>query len=112
MSRVKAFVEWLTQTDSEQEQSVDVEYLSDSDVQYKYMSMGDGLDSKCRCDLCGQQFDLEAFPELVEHVAAHDEQGSAEIDPFEHPEEWGIITKETLNNADQWNPENGFEVEE
>lgn len=40
-----------------------------------------------RCNLCGQLFKLKKMPEAIEHVAAHDEQGSADIDPFEQQHE-------------------------
>jgi DNA-binding transcriptional ArsR family regulator len=47
--------------------------------------------ARCRCDLCGSQYPLGDFADLVEHVAAHDEQGAAEIDPFEREAPvWGV----------------------
>ena len=111
MSRLEAFVAWLTKTDEEQEESVDVEYLSESDIRYKYMTIGDDPESYCRCDLCGHLFELEAFPELVDHVAAHDQQGAAEIDPFETAEQQTMITKETLDEVEEWRSDNIDEVD-
>jgi hypothetical protein len=111
MSRLEAFVAWLTQTDDEQEESVDVEYLSESDIRYKYMTIGDDPESYCRCDLCGHLLELEAFPELVDHVAAHDQQGAAEIDPFEIAKQQTMITKELLSEVEEWRSDNIDEVD-
>lgn len=86
MSRVEAFLDWLLPEDEQDVEDVDTAFLLEHGGRYKYVSIIDGETARCRCDLCGAQRALRDFPELVEHVAGHDEQGAAEIDPFEEPE--------------------------
>ena len=84
MSRLKTVLDWFTQDDEPEQHTVDTEFLREHGGRYKYVTVADIDGDWCRCDLCGQRFDLEEFPDLVEHVAGHNEQGAAEIDPFEH----------------------------
>jgi hypothetical protein len=46
------------------------------------------------------------FGELVEHVAGHDEQGAAEIDPFDEAEDRTVLTDDLLEEVDEWRGEN------
>lgn len=73
--------EWFEQ-DSADFEEVDTEYLKSGSVDYLYMSVK-GEEELVRCDICAQQMELVDMPDMVIHVASHDEQGSAEIDPTE-----------------------------
>ena len=83
MSRLQSFFTWLLASESDDTDRVDTEYLLDRQEQYQHISVTDAPAERCRCDLCGRLFDLEEFPDLVAHVAGHDQDGAAEINPFE-----------------------------
>lgn len=61
---------------------IDLEYLREGE--YRYLTVGIVTEhgEKARCDLCGEYFPVRKVPDLIQHVADHDEQGQAEIDPF------------------------------
>lgn len=54
-------------------------------TEYRYMTIGVETEhgERARCDLCGEYYQVEDAPQLIEHVAGHDDQGQAEVDPFE-----------------------------
>lgn len=91
MSRLEAFLSWLLPDDDPAVDDVDTDFLRSHTQRYKHMTITDDDPARCRCDLCGSQYPLDDFGELVEHVAGHDEQGAAEIDPFEQEAPvWGV----------------------
>lgn len=91
MSRLEAFMSWLLPDDEPDVDDVDTDFLRSHTQRYKHMTITDDDPARCRCDLCGSQYPLDDFGELVEHVAGHDEQGAAEIDPFEQEAPvWGV----------------------
>lgn len=91
MSRFEAFMSWLLPDDEPDVDDVDTDFLRSHTQRYKHMTITDDDPARCRCDLCGSQYPLDDFGELVEHVAGHDEQGAAEIDPFEQEAPvWGV----------------------
>jgi hypothetical protein len=81
MSLLQSVREWLDEVFAEDTATdeVDEEYLERLDFEYIETSP-DGYADMIRCDLCARLFDT--MDDCVEHVAEHDEQGSASIDPF------------------------------
>jgi len=106
MSRLNAFLNWLIPPEEDDTPSVDADFLLGYPDRYKYMSVQEGEVRWCRCDLCGRLFELEHFPDLVEHVAEHDSQGAAEIDPFAETEHRTVIDDELIDEVEHWRQEN------
>jgi hypothetical protein len=81
MSLLQSVREWVDEVFAEDgaTDEVDEEYLERLDFEYIETSP-DGYPDMIRCDLCARLFDT--MDDCVEHVAEHDEQGSASIDPF------------------------------
>lgn len=81
MSLLKRVREWLDEVFAEDlaTDEVDEEYLRRLDFAYIETSP-DGHPDMIRCDLCARLFDT--MEDCVDHVAKHDKQGSASIDPF------------------------------
>lgn len=70
---------WLfAPADRGESPTIDTDYVAE----LQYVNVDTGTE-ECRCALCGLTYPTESFPELLEHVATHDEQGAAEIDPFQ-----------------------------
>ena len=91
MAAVERFKSWLVPDDDPEVDNIDTEYLLSRPPRYKYITIINAETDRCRCDLCGSQYTLDDFEQLVEHVAAHNEQGAAEIDPFEQEAQvWGV----------------------
>ena len=84
MNPLKSLLDWLTADEGRSWPAVDTEYVLRECDRYTHMAAGEAGGGWCRCNLCGKNYQLEEFPELVDHVAAHGEQGAAEIDPFEN----------------------------
>jgi len=84
MSRIRSFLSSYLSPEEDDTPTVDTAYVVEQQERYQHMSATDAETGWCRCELCGRLYDLEEFPDLVEHVAGHNEQGAAEIDPFEH----------------------------
>jgi hypothetical protein len=106
MSRLKAVLDWLVPDDEPDVDDVDTEFLLSNPQRYKYMTITDTEPPRCRCDLCGAQYPLGDFDELVEHVADHDGHGAAEIDPFDEAEDRTVITDDLLEEVDEWRRDN------
>ena len=106
MSRIQAFIDWLIPDSEPDVDAIDTEFLLSHPTRFKYMTVTDSESARCRCDLCGSQFSIQEFPKLVDHVAAHDEQGSAEIDPFDEAERRTVITDDLLDEVEDWRDEN------
>ena len=111
MSRLKTVLDWFTPDDEPEQHTVDTEFLREHGGRYKYVTVADTDGDWCRCDLCGQRFDLDEFPQLVDHVAAHGDQVTEDIDPFDEAERQTMITEELLKDVDEWRAENVSEVE-
>lgn len=90
LSAVREWIqEWISSEDGVD--GVDTEYLLSDEVSFRYLTVGSDSDSDwVRCNLCRQRFALARMPDAIEHVALHDEQGAAEIDPFERGVGCGI----------------------
>ena len=112
MTPLRTLIDWLTPADDETVADVDTGFLLKHDDRFKYVSVFGGDPARCRCDLCGSQYALEEFPQLVEHVAGHDDQGGAEIDPFAEAEERTVIGEDLLGEVEEWRRENAEEVEQ
>jgi len=72
----------------DREPELDVEYLISQSFDRMHMTTigtanDPDSDPRVRCDLCGRLFEIEAIEDAIEHVADHDGQGQADIDPFE-----------------------------
>lgn len=59
---------------------IDTEYILNLD--YEHIQTG-VKDDRIRCNLCGTLFDVDEMPDCIDHVAKHDGQGAAEINPVE-----------------------------
>jgi len=105
MSRLQSFFNWLLPPERDDTTGVDTEYLLERQEQYQHISVTDADPERCRCDLCGRLFDLEDFPDLVAHVAGHDEQGAAEIDPFERGQVEATADYAFIEAAEDLEPE-------
>jgi len=81
LERIRAWIHELTQPETE-DYTVDRDWLIELNFRYITTKECDDRDDVARCDLCGQQFPLQEMPEVIEHVAGHDEQGAARVDPF------------------------------
>jgi hypothetical protein len=107
MSRFKAFLNWLIPPEDEKPDArVDTGFLLEHADRYKFMSVVDESAPVGRCDLCGRLFELEQFPQLVDHVASHDGQGAAEINPFDEAEQRTMISEEMLEEVSDWREKN------
>ena len=107
MSRFEAFLNWLIPPEDEQpDDRVDTDFLLEHADRYKFMTVVDESPPVGRCDLCGRLFELEQFPQLVDHVAGHDGQGAAEINPFDEAEQRTVISEEMLAEVADWRDEN------
>lgn len=61
---------------------IDKSYLVQQ-ANFRYITViGDEESGYLRCDLCARLFELDDMPAVIEHIASHDGQGAAEIDPF------------------------------
>jgi len=99
MSRLSALIDWLTPDDEEPVADVDTAFLLEHKNRSKCVSVFEDDPARCRCDLCGSQYALEEFPQLVEHVAAHDDQVGDDIDPFAEPE---VIAQGRIEDIPEW----------
>jgi hypothetical protein len=77
-------VEWVLPDTQPDFDEIDTGYLLSGEVNLKYIDIAnDTPHGTARCNLCGRLYHIEQMPEAVEHVASHNDQGEAEIDPFE-----------------------------
>ena len=81
MSIIKAMRELFAPV--EEHPNVDVEYLETRE--YAFIETFAEIDEEelIRCNLCGKLFDKREMESAVSHVAGHDQEGAAEIDPFD-----------------------------
>lgn len=81
MTLVKRVREWVAGLFAEDGATDDVDeaYLKGAKFVYIQTSPRDYPD-RFRCNLCGELFDN--MDECVDHVAGHDGQGNASVDPF------------------------------
>lgn len=70
--------------ESSAEPGVDTEYLRSEDFTPKHIRILD--DGPARCQICGKLEAVQRMPQMIEHIACHDDQGSAELDPTETQE--------------------------
>jgi hypothetical protein len=78
---MSGLIDWLnTLLRGDQQQSVDTDYLR-SEANYKWIEVPD--EGEARCNVCGKLFAVSEMPKVIRHVAEHDGQGAAEIDPTE-----------------------------
>jgi transcription elongation factor Elf1 len=112
VSLLHCLSDWLSPGDEPDVGGVDTKFLLEHANRYKYMTVDtDQSGDWCRCNLCGRRFELEAFPQLVEHVSDHGDQVTDAVDPFDEAEEPTVITEEMLTEVAEWRAENVDEVE-
>jgi hypothetical protein len=78
LGRIREWVDGLFAEDGATDE-VDEEYLKQMELAYIETYPEDNPDM-IRCELCARLFDT--MDDCVEHVAGHDGQGSASVDPF------------------------------
>lgn len=88
---------------------VDTEYLLHERPEYRWMTVL-REDKLVRCDICGEWMKVQKMPEMVEHVALHDDQGAAEVDPTEKADVTAHAEYSDLLLDDEVEP--GAEVDE
>jgi len=97
VNRIKSWLE-----PEPEKADIDVEHVLILDYRHIETDVDDG---RVRCDLCGSLFDAVEMPECIEHVAAHDDQGAAEVDPVDEssPGEpiWGVADEDWRETTDQ-----------
>jgi hypothetical protein len=94
VERVRAW--WYV---DEEPDGVDIEYLKSGDFKPAFLTVKPGEDA-IRCDFCGNQLPLKKTPEMVEHLAGHDEQGMAEVNPLQEHQEQAGFTLEDIKSAE------------
>jgi len=83
--RLRSWLHEYTAPEDDGIGDIDIEHLQSESVSYRYMTIRD--DGAVRCDLCGNLEQLKNMPEMFEHVATHDGQGQAKVDPTESPKQ-------------------------
>lgn len=102
LSRMWSRVVDFVLVDVDETQRVDTDYLLSERVQYEWITVRD--DETVRCDICGRLMPVTQMPELMDHVASHDEQGAAEVDPTQTPDDVYAVEVHELENNDEKEP--------
>jgi hypothetical protein len=82
MNLLARFLDWVSNDRADDRQQFDHQYIRQLDYDYLETNLEIEGQDYVRCNLCGRLYDFKNINIAFEHIAKHNGQGEASINPF------------------------------